>query len=590
MMLTLRAEGERIDQLRQLGEHLMAAARDQLGDDTSPAAHEHLAAVQNWAATLNRAAYEVKEHNGQILIQQAANPEVEAVLGDTNADLRRSNEAVGLTVRHAHTRDTGGRAPDMSSNALAADLAVAQDLLADPPQTALGASPDGPVAAAASAIELHFDRGVDVSDADLQWSARVVLDVASAINEHPSDAFDDSLFSQDADRSAGRAMPYLLLPSALRLRQSLRIASADGVEHLTALSRAVAWGASNEVRLAYARSLDVVWSAPCSADLQNRCHHRVAYDLVQASYRDCVLGLWDNNSRQRTIAQLDPPIVSSLAIIDGDSIIVRRLSAALRAYGSAAISSACCRREAQEALDILLAAHRRAMLAYEHGYHHSDSDSLIAARAALWQATDGRDQPLLGHIEAYLGNSRMLAEALKAINAAAEERADAAAEARRLWPSLMDRVLDAVVDNPGVFTDPHWGNDALAALVPNPTYAGSYLTLDLAGEPEKWRDLLACSLQVDRWLSVAAGNRKSIDALVIAVRELQLIDQINIGLKWIERIVQSSGNQCANTFTLPEWLHEMRADLTMPEQEARWQRVVDLLVVAGDNRVADLAD
>lgn len=349
-------------------------------------------------------------------------------------------------------------------------------------------------------------------------------------------------------------------------------------------------GRFHEVRLAYARSLDVVWSAPCSAALQNRCYHRVAYDLVEASYRDCILGPWDNKSQQRIIAQLDPPPVSSLATIDGDDIIVRRLSAALRAYGSAAISSACCRQEAQEALDILLAAHRRAMLAYEHGYGHSRSDSLIAARAALWQATDGRDQPLLGHIEAYLGNSRMLAEALDAINASAEERADAAAEARRLWPSLMDRVLDAVVDNPGVFTDPRWGNYALAALVPNPTYARSYLTLELAGEPEKWRDLLAWSSQVERWVNVAAGNRKSIDALVIAVRELQLTDQINIGLKWIERIVQGSSNECANTFTLPEWLHEMRADLTMPEQEARWQRVVDLLVVAGDNRVADLAD
>lgn len=246
MMLTLRAEGERIDHLRQLGERLMAAARVQVGENTSPAARQHLAIVQNWAATLNRAAYEVKEHNGQILIQQAANPEVEAILGDTNADLRRSNEAVGLTVRHAHTRDTAGRAPDMSSEALAADLAIAQDLLANPPQTALGASLDGPVAAAASAIELHLERGVDVSDADFQWSARVVLDVASAINEHPSDAFDDSLFSQDADRSAGRAMPYLLLASALRLRQSLGIASGDGVEQLIALSRAVAWGASTK--------------------------------------------------------------------------------------------------------------------------------------------------------------------------------------------------------------------------------------------------------------------------------------------------------------------------------------------------------
>ena len=331
-------------------------------------------------------------------------------------------------------------------------------------------------------------------------------------------------------------------------------------------------------------------STPCSNDLQGRCHHRVAFDLVEASYRDCVLGPWDNDLQRRTIAQLDPPVVSSLATIDADLIIVQRLSAAIRAYGSAAISGACCRQQAQQALDILLAAHRRSMLAYEHSYQQRNSDSLIAARAALWQAIDGRDRPLLDHVEAYLGDSRMLAEVLGAINAAAEEKPDAAAEARRLWPSLMDLVLDAEEDSPDVFADRHWGDYALAELVPNPSYAKGYLTSELVGKPQGWRDLLAWSSQVKRWLSVAAGNRKSIDALVVAVQELEVADQIDTGLKWIEQIVQSSGDKCTNTYTLPEWLHERRADLSTSEQQARWQRVVDLLLVSGDTRVADLAD
>jgi hypothetical protein len=588
MMLVLRAEGTRIDQLRQLGERLMAAARVQVGDDRSPPAVQHLAAVQNWADALDRTAYEIEEQDGQILIQQATNPEVEAVLGETNADLRRVNNAVGLTVRHAHVRDNGGRAPDISSVALAADLATAQDLLADPPRT--DTSMDGPVTTAASAIELYLDRGFDVTDADLLWSAKVVLDVASAIDEHPSDAFDDSLFSQGADRAAGRALPYLLLPTAMGLRNALMADSVDSVEHLIALSRAVAWGASNEARLAYARGLDAVWLAPCATDLQGSCHHRVAFDLVEASYHDCVLGPWDSNLQQRIIVQLDPPAALSLAAVDADRIITRRLSPALRAYGSAAISGACCRQEAQEALDVLLAAHRRSMLTHEHGYHHSDSDSLIAARAALWQAINNRDQPLIEHINAYFGNPRMLAEALRTINAAAEERAEAATEARRLWPRLMDQVLAAAAANPGVFTDWSWGDNALAELVPNPAYGWGYLTLERAGEPQRWRDLLAWSPQVDRWLSVAVGNRQSIDALVVAVRELEKSDQTDTGLKWIERIVQGDGDGRAKTFTLPEWLRERQGDLNGAEQEARWQRVVDILVISGDNRVADLAD
>ena len=82
----------------------------------------------------------------------------------------------------------------------------------------------------------------------------------------------------------------------------------------------------------------------------------------------------------------------------------------------------------------------------------------------------------------------------------------------------------------------------------------------------------------------------SIDRLVRAVRELDVPDQIEQGLRWIEPVVAGAGDNCASTFTLPEWLRERRPDLVATEQAARWQRVVDLLVVAGDTRVADLAD
>lgn len=116
MMLVLRAEGDRVAQLQALGERLQANARAEVADESSAGAREHLAAVRNWAASLDRGAYEVEQKDGQILIQQAVDPEVEQVLGDTNADLRRTNDAVGLTVRHAHVRDNGGRAPNIEDD------------------------------------------------------------------------------------------------------------------------------------------------------------------------------------------------------------------------------------------------------------------------------------------------------------------------------------------------------------------------------------------------------------------------------------------------------------------------------------------
>ena len=590
MMLMLRAEGDRIAQLKTLGEQLLANAVAEVGDDSSTGARKHLAAVRNWASALDRTAYEVKQEDDRFLIQQARDPEVEQVLGDTNTDLRRTNDALGLIVRHAHVRDNGGRAPDIQAEALAADIALARQLLDNPPQP-MSFSADGPVAAAASAVELHLSGRVAVADDDLAWSATVLLHVAAGIAEHPANLFDDSLFSQGADRSAARSLPFILLPAAYSLRVALGVQTADDVNELIELNRAVSVRGASEVRLAYARALDAVWNAPCdTAHLHGRCHHSIAFDLVTESFLESVIGSWDPETQRRSIVRLDPPEASTLDTLNGDDIYGRRLTPALRAMGAAAISSACCRDDAQAALKFLLAAHQRAMLTYEHGYHHSQSDALVAARAALWQAIDKRDDVVLEYVRNYVSNARVLAEALQALAAAAEERADAGKHARRLWPSVMDLVLDAAEANSKIFTEHAWGDYVEAALIPNPAAEWGYLTIELAGQPYCWRDLLTWRLHVERWLGAITRSRMSIDNLVIAVRDLEVADQIEQGLRWIERIVAKSGVNCASTFMLPKWLHERRADLVTDDQIARWQRVVDLLVVAGDSRVADLAD
>jgi hypothetical protein len=173
----------------------------------------------------------------------------------TNADLRRTNDAIGLVVRHGHVRDNGGSAPDIEADALAADIALARQLLDDPLQS-VSFSVDGSVAAAASAVELHFAGRTVVSDDDLAWSATVLLQVAAGIAEHTDDLFDNSYFPQGADRSAARSLPYLLLPAACDLRTTLGVQGPDDVNDLIELNRAVSVRAVSEVRLAYARALD----------------------------------------------------------------------------------------------------------------------------------------------------------------------------------------------------------------------------------------------------------------------------------------------------------------------------------------------
>jgi hypothetical protein len=354
------------------------------------------------------------------------------------------------------------------------------------------------------------------------------------------------VFAQGADRSAGRALPFLLLPAAGELRSAPSVLGTGGVDELVTLSRSVAVNGANETRLAYARGLDDVWAAPCdTAHLFGRCHHRVALDLVTESFLRSRLGTWNQEAQRRLVVDLEPPSAGSLDALEGGDILVSRLTAALRATGAAAISPACCADDAQQALRSLLAAHQRGMLAYEH-YHHSRSDALVAARAALWQAIGGRDEAVLAYVRGYLGRARPLAEALQVVAVAAEERAEAGQQAQRLWPVVTDLILDAAQADVGVFSEHTWGDYVEAALIPNAAADWGYLSIELAGEPYRWRSLLAWAPQVDRWLAAVPRSRMSVDQLVVAVRELDVSDQIEQCLRWIERLVAGAGENCAS--------------------------------------------
>lgn len=83
MMLTLAADTDRVAQRKALASscrtrrgHRSATTQPQQPSSTS-------AAVRNWAAALDRGAYETSRHDDGLLIQQATDPEVEQVLGAT---------------------------------------------------------------------------------------------------------------------------------------------------------------------------------------------------------------------------------------------------------------------------------------------------------------------------------------------------------------------------------------------------------------------------------------------------------------------------------------------------------------------------
>lgn len=587
-LLAINAVGERADELRRVGEQLEAKAAAQLEGDTGQAAVEELAAVRQWASCLDRAKFEITEQSEGLRFELKTDPAVEDVLGEGNAQRLRAHDAVGLSNRHAHLRDRGGRAADTDAAALKADLALARTLLEDPPEPR-DLAIDGPVAAAASAIELHLSGRTAVDMEDLMWSASVLLDVATEFAGRADLHFDDSFFEQAVDRSAARALPYLLLPNASSLRSKLGIIGADELDAVVAPLRVVGATGSKEARLAFARSLDAVWNAPCEPEhLLGRCHHAIAFELVTASYLPARLGEWDVQAQRFPIVNLDTPDADGLAATPGDKLLVDRLTPALRSLAVAAVSGACCADEARATQDALLAAHRRGMLAHD-GYNRSNGDALVAARAALQQASGGRDDVLLEHVSALLDNAKVLSEALRALRVAADENAELGTQALRLWPAVMDLVIDAATRT-SLFSQRTWGEYVDADVLPTPVSAWGYQTSELPGDPVPWRDLMSVRIQMDRWVTVTSAGRTALVWLVAAVEELGIEAQLEHGLRWLEQAVERAGDRCASTMALPEWLRKRRGDLRTADQTGRWQRIVDRLVEAGDSTVADLAD
>lgn len=99
--------------------------------------------------------------------------------------------------------------------------------------------------------------------------------------------------------------------------------------------------------------------------------------------RDCAIGAWDPNAGRRRGVVLAHPVEQALAGTADDAIDYARLDAPIRARAPAAQASVCVSGRARELFAVLLAAHRRALLACERDPDHRGTHALIAARALL---------------------------------------------------------------------------------------------------------------------------------------------------------------------------------------------------------------
>ena len=591
MSLVLAAGSERAEELRLVGQQLVEKVRrrlEQLGDDVPAGAAEmELSRARAWASSLDRSTYTMQKTDDGLVIESHPPAEVTAVLSAGMSGVLRSQESVRLTVRY-HVKQEAGTAEPITTEDLVADLSSAVTLLDDPPELdAMGW--DAPAAVAAYALTQHLVHGLPLPDDSVRQAADIVLRIGEGDMPQQDHNIEESYFSQGADRSAARVLPLLLTPAADHARRVL-----DGADGTAAYGRAEAavtgLARANvlQTRLFLARGLDNVWASPCTYDAA--CPHRAALRITIDMMRDCVLGPWSMELQKRGIEVLDDPVVDTLPAVPDDNIYVSRLDAAIRGLGPAAAAGICVSSDARANLDVLLDAQRRALLARERGTDHRGTHSLAAARALL---TLNDDDAILSHIDAYVDNSALLDQALRAFSAAAEEDEQRAETAHRVWPRLVAHVIDAHDAGHAPFKSEFHGRDyTLAALLPTPAGETTYLHSEFNRKPIVWWNPTAWQATVDRWLDVAGGKPACVDTLVrFVASSLTATEQARIGVPWVARAVLTDPRAVAGRcYSLTNWLVEIRTAADEAGLSSDWQRTVDALVVAGDTRLAPYSE
>ena len=597
--MVVRADAGRVAELRAVGEILVANARrlvDALPDPdstkTGPRTEitEELLVVQAraWASSLDRDRIQARETSDGLIVEATPPADVVEALKDSYQDLERTGEAIRLFVRY-HTSPSGETPEAIGRDDLVADIDAARKLLESPWSLKHPDPCDTAALVAAAALEAHLVQGTDLPDDALRIASEVILQTCDA--SPTRDEFEGTFYEEGADRSAARVIPLFLLPIGAQLRALL-----DGKDGLTTLERAehgalnLARALSDEVRLHLARGLDHVWNVPCTK--HGRCHHELGWQIATETLRYCALGPWDPDVGQRSLLVLRDPLAESLGNAAADSIVVSRLDGAIRALAPAAMADICISPRAHNLLLALLAAQRRSLLREESGNPDDrGTHTLVSARALLTLARDGDETAIFEHIDAYTDNAGLLDGLLRALSAAAEESPDQAETAKRIWPNIVHHVLDFHGSGHTPLQDPHYGDLALAALIPNPVGELPYLYREVDASPIVWWNPLELRLEVEKWLSPAMGNATCVDQLISFIRSLGLDDQILVGLPWVAKVVLADPIQIARgAFTLAAWLIETRSASVDVGLLANWQEVVDALVVAGDSRLAPYSD
>ena len=564
-VISVYADEQRAEALRDVGERLVQHAIQRAGDRDS----EYVAMVRVWASALDRSTYEEVSESGQTYLQSVPPDDAMQTLAAGNADLRRGEQVTALHFKYLTVGDPRHGNGSLDVLEVTADLERVHELLTDPP--ALTAIPirDVAVLAASYAVRALAAGELMLEDEWARFAVEIVLRFVEALAPPDPLNADPPSSEMDPDRHAARALPAMLAGAA-----TFRDATgADAYPRVVTAGFRLAQSAAMETRIELLQALDALWVQQCGHD--GDCSHRHALDWTIESMRDCVIGPFAVELGRRATERLGDPPGEALSAVDDGDIYVGRLDPGIWALTSAATSGSCIAREARELLLVTLAANRRGTVAHDRNSDPFGRHAAVAARALLTLAVDGEHEPLWLHVDAYSALPAHLGHLLRGLATFAATDENTASAARILWPQIMARVLCA---EPATFADDLTGSSGLAALVPRP------------GEPIGWTDPIGWSPQVDTWIGAAAGRPRCIEAFIAFLGALPPDQQASFGLPRVARLVEANMGGAAQLTMLDHWLRQICEAAYQAGRSDAWQRLVDALVMAGNNRLSGLSD
>ncbi len=573
--LIINGGEERTEALKEVAEKLVENG-DRLGFS------EEL--TKNWAVCLDADRYRIAQHGEEYYIEVEQPPELQAIQESRVAYQQLVQTSMRLQNRYWGSAKHDAKYVPPTSEEIAADLAAGRALLESDGDPIPSGSVDAVAHVVRAAVERAAAGDMDALGDEASFATNLVIDIALSFEEAEDQRREDQYFEIGADRAVAKALPAFLTQA---LAAPLEVAGRSAEEVVKA-GLAMASKAPLESRLHLARGCDVVWAAPC---VGAPCIHRIALNWLLQTARIAEIGPWDQDAQRRSNVRILGNVAERLQELPGDSIDIAVLDAAVRGFGAAASTDHCCSHDAAKFLAVFLDIERRAMVTQAGEGWTADNrgaHTLVAARALLEGfAANGNAGPVLEQLDVLRADVGLMSNFLHGLAAVGAENERLAEAARGVWPTLLRHAVGYANDDPSPYRDHHWGDWAAAALLPDPLPWTQGLYNEIVDEPINWvraEDLIEA---VDDWLSIARGEAKCVDALVATLRKLPAEVQVTKGIRWVADLCIEDGLVTVNQSWLSNsWLKETYSAADEHGKLDDWQRLVDSLVVAGNEGLA----